>query len=161
MTPAVVLDASAGVEVALWTEEGSRLAGHVLEADEIAVPDHFHLESASALRRIELRGEVSPAEAQTALEQLLDLRVRRVSTAPLLGEAWSMRHNVTVADALYVIIARRLQLPLVTGGSPPGQGSRPRRRDPQHLVAAVSVDNPSPPATRAVHSQAQAAASTV
>ena len=100
MTPAVVLDASAGVEVALWTEEGSRLASHVLEADKIVVPDHFHLECASALRRIELRGEVSATEAQTSLEQLLDLRVRRVSTAPLLGEAWNMRHNVTVADAL-------------------------------------------------------------
>ena len=48
MTPAVVLDASAGVEIALWTEQGSRLASVVLEADEIAVPDHFHLECASA-----------------------------------------------------------------------------------------------------------------
>lgn len=84
-------------------------------AAEIVVPDHFHLECASALRRIELRREVSPTEAQTALEQLLDLRVRRVSTAPLVREAWGMRHNVTVADALYVIIARRLQVALVTG----------------------------------------------
>ena len=111
----MVLDASAGVEVALWTEEGSRLAGYVLEADVIAVPDHFHLECASALRRMELRGELSLTEAQTALERVLGLRVRRVSTAPLLGEAWDMRHNLTVADALYVIVARRLQVALVTG----------------------------------------------
>jgi predicted nucleic acid-binding protein len=40
----------------------------------------------------------------TALEQLLDLRVGRVYTAPLLGEAWDTRHNVTVADALYVML---------------------------------------------------------
>lgn len=96
----MVLDASAGVEVALWTEEGSRLAGYVLEADDIAVPDHFHLECASAPRRKELRGELSVTEAQTALERVLGLRVRRVCTAPLLGEAWDMRHNLTVADAL-------------------------------------------------------------
>jgi hypothetical protein len=49
VTPAVVLDASAGVEVALWIEQGSRLASRVLAADEIVVPDHFHLECASAL----------------------------------------------------------------------------------------------------------------
>jgi predicted nucleic acid-binding protein len=40
--PVIVLDASAGVEIVLWTDEGSRLARHVLDADEVAVPDHFH-----------------------------------------------------------------------------------------------------------------------
>ncbi len=97
----------------LWTDEGSRLASHVLDA-EVAVPDHFHVECAAALRRLE-RGELTPDEAQSALDQLLALRVRRVDTAPLLREAWSMRHNVTVADALYVVVARRLEVALVTG----------------------------------------------
>jgi predicted nucleic acid-binding protein len=111
----VVLDASAGVEIALWTDDGSRLARHILDADEIAVPDHFHLECAAALRRMELRGELSPADAETALRQILALRVRRVDTIPLLPEAWTLRRNVTVADALYVAIARLLQVALVTG----------------------------------------------
>lgn len=103
------------MEIALWTDVGSRLASEVLDAGEVVVPDHFHLEAAGALRRIELRGEVSPTDAQAALEHLLALRVRRVDTSPLLLEAWGMRHNVTVADALYVVIARRLDVPLVTG----------------------------------------------
>ena len=51
---------------------------------------------------------MSATETQTALEQLLGLDVRRVSTAPLLGGAWDMRHNVTLAGAPYLIIARRL-----------------------------------------------------
>ena len=59
----VVLDASAGVEIALWTDDGSRLARHILDADEIAVPDHFHLEYAAALGRMELRGD-SPRPTQ-------------------------------------------------------------------------------------------------
>jgi len=112
--PVVVLDASAGVEIVLWTDEGSRLASHVVDA-EVAVPDHFHVECTAALRRLELRGELTPGEAQSALDQLLALRVRRVDTAPLLREAWLMRHNVTVADALYVVVARRLDVALVTG----------------------------------------------
>jgi predicted nucleic acid-binding protein len=112
--PVVVLDASAAVEIVLWTDDGGRLAIHIIDA-EVAVPDHFHVECAAALRRLELRAELTPHDAQTALDQLLALRIRRVDTAPLLREAWSMRHNVTVADALYVVVARRLEVALVTG----------------------------------------------
>ena len=82
---------------------------------------------------------MTPTEAQTALEQLLDLRVRRVFTASLLREAWGMRHNVTVVDALYVIIARRLQVALGTGDArlarAPGLGVG---------VAILSTSSPPP-----------------
>ncbi len=98
----------------MWTDEGSRLASHVVDS-EVAVLDHFRVECAAALRRLELRGELTPDDAQEALDQLLALRVRRVDTAPLLRKAWSMRHNVTVADALDVVVARRLEVALVTG----------------------------------------------
>jgi len=69
-----VLDASAGVEIALWTDAGSRLARHVISAEEIVVPDHFSVEGAAALRRMELRGVITPEEAWTAVKQLLTLR---------------------------------------------------------------------------------------
>ncbi len=64
---------------------------------------------------MELHGELTAEDAHEGLRQLLALQVRRVSTVPLLSDAWAMRHNVTVADALYVIIARRLGVALVTG----------------------------------------------
>lgn len=110
-----MLDASAGVEIALWTDVGSRLARHVITAEEIVVPDHFYVEGAAALRRMELRSVLTPEEAWTAVEQLLTLRVTSSETAPLLGEAWAMRHNVTIGDGLYVAIAQRLGVALVTG----------------------------------------------
>jgi len=118
--------------------------GHVADADEIAVPDHFHLECAAALRRMELRGELTPADAQAALDQLLALRVRRVDTSPLLREAWSMRYNVTMADALYVVIARRLDVALVTGDLRlyPSAGAGRRRDDIS--VATASITDPLP-----------------
>jgi hypothetical protein len=37
-----------------------------------------------------------------------------VRVATLLPEAWSLRHNLTVADALYVVLARHLDAVLVT-----------------------------------------------
>jgi predicted nucleic acid-binding protein len=112
---AVVLDASAGVEMALLTELGATLAEHVEEADEVVVPDHFHLEAAAAIRRLELRGALDGAGARDAFGELLSLGVRRIDTWGLLVEAWELRHNVTVADALYVVLARRLDIALVTG----------------------------------------------
>ena len=59
---------------------------------------------------MELRGELAATDALAAVRQLLALKVRRVSTVPLLPDAWAMRHNIT-----YVIIARRLGVALVTG----------------------------------------------
>jgi predicted nucleic acid-binding protein len=44
----------------------------------------------------------------------MDAPVRRLSTLPLLAEAWTLRANVTAADALYVVLARILRCPLVT-----------------------------------------------
>ncbi len=63
--PVVVLDASAGVKIVLGTTGGGLLAGHVANDDEIAVPDHFHLECATALRRMG-RFKLTLTDAQAA-----------------------------------------------------------------------------------------------
>lgn len=110
-----VLDASAAVEIVLNTDIGADLAQHLYGVDEFIVPDHFHLEAIGVIRRMEANRKLSSDEAQRAHELLLELRVLRVDTRPLLSEAWSMRHNLTIADALYVVVARRLGIPLVTG----------------------------------------------
>ncbi len=38
----------------------------------------------------------------------------RVQLRPLLSEAWTLRDNITIADALYVVVARHLRAPLIT-----------------------------------------------
>lgn len=85
---------------------------------------------------MELHGELTAAEAREGLRQLFALQVRRVSTVPLLLDAWTMRHNVTVADSLYVVIARRLSVALVTGDSRLGHAPG----------LDIEVITPSPPA---------------
>jgi predicted nucleic acid-binding protein len=47
------------------------------------------------------------------LEQLQRLPVRRASVRPLLAEAWTLRHNLRGADAMYVVLARHLGADLV------------------------------------------------
>jgi predicted nucleic acid-binding protein len=116
LTP-IVLDASAGVELALRTPIGRRL--HVkLPAGAVTwVPEHYFVEAAAVLRRLELHGTYDVVRVQLALDRLLAAPVRRVSIRPLVAEGWQLRHNLTVADALYIVVAKHLNAPLVTTDS--------------------------------------------
>jgi predicted nucleic acid-binding protein len=61
------------------------------------------------------RGLISADRADAAIVRLLALPVTVVRSAPLLREAWMLRDNLTVADAVYVVLARHLNGPLLTG----------------------------------------------
>lgn len=109
-----MLDASAGVELALKTPVGRRLDAQMPGDATIWVPEHFYAESTAVLRRLELNQHAAPARVQVALTRLLSTPTRQVAVKPLLVEAWALRHNLTVADALYVVLARHLDASLVT-----------------------------------------------
>lgn len=114
MTTPVVVDASAGVELLLSTEAGETLRSRLPRPVVEWVPEVYFSEVAGALRRGELHGRLSAARAAVALERLLATPMRRVQIRSLLAEAWALRHNVVVNDALYVVLARHLDAPLVT-----------------------------------------------
>ncbi len=67
------------------------------------------MEVTGVLRRDEINRRHSAAKVQVALDRLIAAPVRRVSVRPLVGEAWLLRHNMTVADALYVVVAKHLE----------------------------------------------------
>lgn len=113
MTP-VVLDASAGVELLLHSAAGRRV-GTVVDGSTIWVPEHFYVEVEAAIRRLELRGVVTPTRAIATVDRLLALPTRRASVrTTLASEAWALRHNLTIGDALYVVMARHLNARLIT-----------------------------------------------
>lgn len=67
------------------------------------------------MRRHEQAGRISTAEALTALRAartLINHRYRH--TGPLADLAWTLRGNVTFYDGLYVALAARLGVALVT-----------------------------------------------
>jgi predicted nucleic acid-binding protein len=110
----IVLDASAGVELALQTPIGRQLQAKLPSGATTWVPDHYYAEVPAVLRRDEINGRFSPARIQVALDRLLSAPIRRISVKPLVPEAWRLRHNLTVADALYVVVAEHLGAELVT-----------------------------------------------
>ncbi len=114
VTTPVVLDASAGVEILLLTPMGRRLLAKLPLDVEEWVPELYFAEVAAVLRHHRIRERYPPVRLEVALGRLLTSPVRRVQVRPLLRDSRRLRQNLTVADAIYVVMARRLGAPLVT-----------------------------------------------
>jgi predicted nucleic acid-binding protein len=110
----LVLDASASVDLLLDTATGRMLQQLLPSGARWWVPEHFYVEVAGALRRAELRSEVPNTRVAQAMASLPTAPLRRVQVRPLLADAWSKRANLTIADALYVVLAEHLDAALVT-----------------------------------------------
>lgn len=113
MTP-VVIDASAGVELIAETPRGRRLR-RLLPADAAPwVPDLFYGECAGVLRRWDLNAILPPSRVTRALNELNTWPLHVVQTKGLLADAWTMRHNLTIPDGVYVAVAKHLNAPILT-----------------------------------------------
>ena len=110
---AFVVDASVAIEYLLPTQLGDSIA-ELIEGDEIVAPEMMDAEVLSVLRRWALHGRIGVQEAEAALNRLVDWPVVRVPNRELAQGAWAYRHNVSAYDALYVALARRRDLPILT-----------------------------------------------
>lgn len=88
---------------ALFADPRRNWAPHLVDA-----------ETGHALRRVVRAAELSAHAGRAALVDLAELPITRVPHRGLLSRAWELRANVTFYDGLYVALAERLRLPLVT-----------------------------------------------
>jgi predicted nucleic acid-binding protein len=110
----LVLDASAGVDLLLDTAVARQLATQLPPGATWWVPEHYYLEVGSALRRAEMTAVAHPDVIARAVRSLATAHFVRVQLRPLLVEAFARRHNLTMADAFYVVLAEHLGATLVT-----------------------------------------------
>jgi len=112
---AVVIDASAGAEIVADSRRGRALARLIPPGSEGWVPEHFYAEVGGTLRRwVVVQRTLPEAKAQEALSRLGAWMLRRAAVASLLQAAWPYRHNLTIADALYVALAEHLHADFLT-----------------------------------------------
>lgn len=109
-----VLDASVLVEYVCGGERGAQVRERILASGTLWTPHLADAEVGHVLRRAVRAGELTAARAGKALDVLARMPLRRVVHRPLLARAWALRENVSFYDALYVALAERLQLPLIT-----------------------------------------------
>lgn len=113
MTP-VVIDASAGVELAADTVRGRALRV-LLPVDAVPwVPELFYVECGGVLRRWDLNRVLGPAKVADAIAELKAWPLRVTQVRGLFEDAWRLRRNVTFADAVYVALAHRLGAAILT-----------------------------------------------
>jgi predicted nucleic acid-binding protein len=110
----VVVDASVAIAALTGVappdrELRSRLAGSVCHA-----PHLVDAEVGSVLRRRLATGDISATVAESALHAVLLLIDQRYPHGSLADGAWALRANLSYYDALYVALAARLQVPLLT-----------------------------------------------
>lgn len=111
---AVVIDASAGVELAADTIRGRSLRT-LLPHDAVPwVPEVFYVECGTVLRRWDLNRILTVDEIAKALDELMAWPLRVTQVRGLFADAWRLRANVTFADALYVALAEHLGASLLT-----------------------------------------------
>lgn len=61
---------------------------------------------------------IDEARSRDAARALLDLPITRYPTLPLLDRAWTLRHNFSAYDAMYVALAEALETSVVTADAP-------------------------------------------
>jgi len=110
-----VLDASVLVDYLAGGEHAERSRERLLGAGEsLWAPHLVDAEVGHVLRRAVTIGELRQSAARAALEDLTDMPLRRAGHVGLLERAWKLRSNITFYDALYVALAERVDMPLVT-----------------------------------------------
>lgn len=111
MSP-LVLDASAAFELVTNGKKSPAapaLAAHRTFAPEVMIP-----ETLNTLRGNVLRGNLPEDDATAAVEELRTLPVRPASMKHLSQAAWTLRHNVSPYDAMYIVLAQLLDTRVLT-----------------------------------------------
>ena len=111
-----VIDASTLAYALIGRTSGAAQLRAVLATTGCHAPHLVDAELGRVLRKRTHIGQITPTQAHTALRAARGVIDYRYPHAGSLAEdAWRMRHNLSFYDALYVALAARLGLPLVTG----------------------------------------------
>ncbi len=80
----------------------------------MAGPDFLRVEVVSVLRRHARNENLTPQQADAAIDDLMSFPITVYPTAPLLRRVWELRPNVTAYDGCYVALAEAIGVPLLT-----------------------------------------------
>lgn len=107
------MDAAALVDLLAGTNLGASVATR-LEGAVLHAPGHVDAEILSAFGRLNRAGVLPSRGVARLLAATAEAPIERHAVPPLLAGAWSRRSRLRLADALYVELAVRLGIPLIT-----------------------------------------------
>ena len=110
----IVTDASTIAELLLARPQAGAIRRALAPHPELHVPEHFHVEVISVLRRYSIRGELGGARAAAALSALVELRTVTYPVIGLVEAIWERRLALSAYDAAYLALAHTLDSQLIT-----------------------------------------------
>jgi predicted nucleic acid-binding protein len=119
----IVIESSAMVD-ALVDEPANPHLLALLADEELHAPALLDFEVASALRGHALGGRLDQVRLEEAIEDFSGFRIERHQMTGLLAHILDLRENLTVYDATYVVLARALEVPLVTADTKMSEAER-------------------------------------
>lgn len=99
-----------------------------LRGQSLVAPELIDLETTSVIRHRLRAGDLDDRRAGLALDDLMEIPLRRASHRPLLARCWELKQNVTVYDAAYVALAELLDAVLITADAHLANAPGPRCR---------------------------------
>ncbi|NEN04625.1 type II toxin-antitoxin system VapC family toxin [Diaminobutyricibacter tongyongensis] len=109
-----VVDSSALFDVLLHEGASGVNAHDQLRDRRLCAPELIAPELLSVARRIVRLDPALLPKAERLISEYNALNVSRFPHDDLLETAWEIRHTVSAYDAMYVTLARELDLPLLT-----------------------------------------------
>lgn len=109
-----VVDCSALVEVLVGIDATAHQLRHRTRGARLHAPHLLDAEVAQVLRKQVRTGVVDATTARGFLHSIRRVLTERYPHDPLLDKAWELRETMSFYDALYVALATRLDLPLLT-----------------------------------------------
>lgn len=116
MSESLVLDASSVVDILIGSTRSDTIIARISNTD-LHAPSHFDAEVLSALGRRFRAGDFDEEQVTAMIKRFCSVPIKRHELAPLLRGAWHRRDNVRLVDAIYVELADRLDLTLLTTDS--------------------------------------------
>lgn len=112
----IVVDACAWVRALVDESPVADSCRDTLAADpEWLAPAHMPTEVLRTLRRYEQAGLLATSAIEELAERVIEAPVRYVGPEPgLLRACWDLRSAVSAYDAPYLVLARTVDVPLVT-----------------------------------------------
>lgn len=110
----LVVDTSALLECLVAKRPDRRLVQRLSDDGDLHVPHLLDVEVLHALRKLVRRRVVSLDRAEDARRDLAELTLVRYPHHLLADRIWQLRENLTAYDAVFVVLAEVLEVPLVT-----------------------------------------------
>jgi len=110
----VVADASAITDFIVAGSRSTPFDGHLTGAYDLHAPEVCDVEVLSAVRRGLVSGSLSEPDARRLMLDYATMPLQRHRHLPLLGRAFELYPNIIAADAMYVVLAERLDATLLT-----------------------------------------------